>query len=123
MWNTFLLNPLFGEEINGGRLGFGENSWLAIAATTGLLGLIPMLNFGLASLSILRNLSSARFNLEERQQAAVVNAGLSSLLVGSIFEAYLLGTLCAPILFTMLYATIGNALLTFARQRAIVGRI
>nr|MBD2364684.1 O-antigen ligase family protein [Anabaena minutissima FACHB-250] len=37
MWNNFIKNPIFGVPLKGDRLGFGENTWLAAGATTGLI--------------------------------------------------------------------------------------
>jgi len=46
MWRQFLSNPILGSQLVTDRLGFGENSWLAMGAATGLVGLIRLAYLG-----------------------------------------------------------------------------
>jgi hypothetical protein len=117
MWNLFLENPVFGADIIGTRLGFGESSWLAIAADTGVIGLGPLLLFGFSSLNMMYRLRVGSWDHATQLRASVVIAGMASLLAGSIFEAYLLATLSAPIFLVMLYSILGYALLNAERIR------
>jgi O-Antigen ligase len=112
MWNAFINNPFFGVPLRGDRLGYGENSWLAAGANLGLLGFIPLVIFGLDCIKIIFSLNE----LEKRQpaysiQCSTVIAGLISLLVGSFFEAFLLGNLTAFLMAILMYLSLGNYLI------------
>jgi hypothetical protein len=110
MYNRFLEYPVFGvSEIDGGRLGFGESSWLAMAANAGLIGLVPLLLFGLGAIALIWRLLWVRS--DNRTRAGVAAAGLASLLAGSIFEAYLLGSLSAPFMITCVYVALAARIL------------
>lgn len=96
MWNGFMDYPIFGvpQDPSYGRLGFGENAWLAMACSCGVLGLLPLLMLGaciLHSISRLKLDSLAYKDIPNGRDAIV--AGLSALLVGSIFEATFLGVI------------------------------
>ncbi|NEO94739.1 MAG: O-antigen ligase family protein [Moorea sp. SIO3G5] len=112
MWRGFSNNPFFGAPLRGDRLGYGENSWLAAGATLGLMGFIPMVMFGIECLKMIVKL----MGLSKRQPAyflhcSTVIAGLASLLVGSFFEAFLLGNLSFSLLVTLIYLCLGQYLL------------
>jgi hypothetical protein len=119
----FFENPLFGAEMSGDRLGYGENSWLAMAAGVGLVGLAPMLVFGVGVASMMINLWNSRLPEADRRAADMVVAGLAVLLAGSIMEAYLLGNLNAPIMYLYVYAMAGDILLRRAKQYRAHGRV
>jgi hypothetical protein len=109
-WSTFMEYPIFGEPLTGARPEFAENSWLAMAANTGLIGLLPLLFFGFAIINLLWRLEKTHLNTGRLQKDATV-AGLLTLLVGSFAEAYLLGNLTAAIILTQFYIVIGTHLL------------
>lgn len=114
MWNSFVENPFFGYPLSekGGRLAFGESSWLGIASATGLPGLIPLVMMGWECLKMMLQLHK----LSDRKpkyflHASTIIAGLSSLLIGSFGEAIFLGTLTFPVITLLLYVSLGKFLL------------
>ncbi|WP_309741525.1 hypothetical protein [Chamaesiphon sp. OTE_20_metabat_361] len=118
MWNSFTNNILFGEPLRGDRMGYGENSWLSAAANLGLTGLIPMILMGWESIKLIWQLNQ----LGNRQryyffQTSVVIAGLGSMLVGSVFEAFLLGNITFSLLAFLIYLVMGGYLIEVDRVR------
>lgn len=112
MWRIFLQNPILGTPLIGDRLGYGENSWLAAAANTGIGGLIPLSLFGIACIRLMQRLiilgqKQPRYFLH----SSVVVSGIASLLVGSFFEAYLLSNLTFALIALLLYLSLGQYLL------------
>jgi hypothetical protein len=112
MWQGFYENPIFGYELTGDRLSFGESSWLAMASSAGIVGLIPLVGFGASLVALcvsllLRPYASQRDRV--RRDATV--GCIASLLLGSFFEAYLLGTLTAPVYLTVLSGIMGQRML------------
>ena len=78
----------------------------------GLLGFIPLVIFGLACVRITLSLNK----LEKRKpiyslQCDTVIAGLISLFVGSLFEAFLLGNLTVFLMAILMYLSLGNYLI------------
>lgn len=124
LWQTFSENLLFGAPLEaGGRLGFGENSWLSAGATLGLVGFIPMMMMGWESLRLMWQLNL----LSKRQpyyffQCSTVMAGLGSLLIGSFFEAYLLGNITFSLIAFLTYLVMGAYLLEVDRARTYYAR-
>jgi O-antigen ligase len=117
MWHSFSENPLFGAPLEGDRLGYGENSWLATGATVGLLGFIPLVMFGIECLKTIYRLDKiANRKPNLYYHCSVVIAGLSSLLIGSVAEAYLLGNITFSMLALLLYLVLGNYLLDVDRR-------
>jgi hypothetical protein len=112
MWQDFMNYPLFGAPISGERLGFGESSWLAMAATGGLVGLIPLLAFGVSLLAICVSLVVRPFpdKIDQARRDTVL-ACIVCLLLGSVAEAYLLAILGAPVMLIMLGCATGLGLL------------
>jgi len=116
MWNGFMSNPLFGSPLEGGRLVFGENSWLAAGDTTGLIGFIPIVMMGLGCLSMMFELH--KFSSTKPTyflHSSTVIAGLAGLLVGSFSEAILLGNLSFPVFSLLMYLSLGKYLLDLDR--------
>lgn len=112
LWNIFLENPLFGAPLQGDRIGFGENSWLAVAATTGVIGLIPLLLFGAECVKMIaKMLTLSRRHPHYYFHCSVVISGISGLLVGSMAEAFLVGILSTPITALLTFLLMGNYLL------------
>ncbi|WP_375471069.1 O-antigen ligase family protein [uncultured Nostoc sp.] len=112
MWNGFINNPLFGRPLDGDRLGFGESSWLATADTTGLLGLIPLIMMGLGCLQMMLQLHKLGVKKPEQfLHTSTIIAGLSSILIGSLGEPFLLGNLSFPVMSLMIYLSLGKYLL------------
>jgi hypothetical protein len=87
-WRADSGEPAFPRR---GCLAIGESSYLSIAARFGLVCLIP---FGLSMFYIAR--ASLRLERSRREFADVllpdlVNAGIVQILLGAVFEGYLLG--------------------------------
>lgn len=119
MLNTFMENILFGSPLaQGSRLGYGENSWLSVGAALGLVGFIPMMMMGWESLKMIWQLNQlANRNSYYFFQSSAVIAGLGSLLVGSCFEAFLLGNITFSLLAFLTYLMMGGYLLEVDRFR------
>ncbi|MEH2048733.1 O-antigen ligase family protein [Nostoc sp.] len=112
MWNSFINNPLFGAPLYGNRLVFGENSWLAAGANTGLIGLIPLVVMGIGCLKMILKLHKlSKRNSSYFLHSSTVIAGLSCLFSGSFSEALLLGNLSFPVMALLLYLSLGKYLL------------
>jgi O-antigen ligase len=112
MWRTFSAHPFFGAPLQGDRLGYGENSWLAVAATLGMIGLIPLFFFGVSCIRLMIKLDQiATHSPMYSLHSNTIIAGLAALLVGSIFEAFLLGTITFPLLALLLYLSLGQYLI------------
>jgi hypothetical protein len=116
LWRAFNDHLIFGAPFEGDRLGFGESSWLAAGATLGLLGLIPLLLFGWSCLRMMYQLNQLSHRQPSyRLHSNLVIAGLLALLIGSIFEAFLLGNLTFPLLALLTYLALGQYLLEVAQ--------
>lgn len=113
LWRSFTANPVFGAPLRGDRLlGYGESSWLGTAAALGLVGLIPLALVGFSTARMIGRLFilSRRRDVYSYQNSTVV-AGLVAILIGSIFEASLLGNLSFSVLALFLYLVLGQFLL------------
>ena len=111
MLETFLANPLFGAPPEGERLVYGENSWLATAAALGLVGFVPLFLFGYECVKMMLRLTAAsRTQQTFALQIDTVVAGLAALLIGSLLEAFLLGSLTFPIFALLLHVSLGTYL-------------
>jgi O-antigen ligase len=111
-WNQFTNYPVFGAPLRGDRLGFGENSWLAVGAAAGIIGLIPLSLFAYqCGKFMMRLYRMGKRHPEYSVHCNAVTAGLASLLFGSIAEAYLLGLITFPLLAISLYLILGQYLL------------
>lgn len=116
VWNaqikSFTHYPIFGKPLRGRKVGYGENSWLAVGAAFGIIGVIPMLFFGLLVIRKIIILDRIRnFHPKLKRHCSAVAGGLSGLLIGAIGEAYLLGTLTFPLMCLILYLVAGEILL------------
>ena len=113
MWRTFNEHPLLGAPLRGDRLGFGESSWLAIGAATGLIGFIPLLVGGCALLVIAWRLLAGRApDRRARLQGDFAGGAIISLMIGSFFEAYLLAIVSSATFLLILVGLIGSRRLT-----------
>ncbi|WP_414576682.1 O-antigen ligase family protein [Anabaena sp. CCY 9402-a] len=122
MWTNFLNYPFFGSPLIGERLGFGESSWLAIAATTGLLGLIPLTMMGLECLKMMLKLHHLGTTKPVYfLHTSTVISGLTALLVGSFGEPFLLANLTFPVIALMFYLSLGKYLLDLNYQEKVYG--
>lgn len=112
-WETFMNYPIFGRPLIGDRLmGYGENSWLGAGAALGLLGFVPLVLFGFESIKMMLQLDRLAIKRPNYYfHCSVVIAGLGSLLLGSVAEAYLLGNITASLLALLLYQCLGTYLL------------
>lgn len=116
-WGRFLEYPLFGAPFRGERLLFGESSWLGVLGSLGLVGAVPMLMFAWTSLQMIFKLDRlSTISPDYYLKCSVVMAGLLSLLVGGISEAYLLGNLTFSILAVFLYLVLGNYLIEVTQR-------
>lgn len=113
LWRNFSTYPVFGIPLQGDRFsGYGENSWLAVASVLGMAGLIPLFVFGVSCSQMIFKLNRiAARSPAYAMSSNVVIAGLSALLVGSIFEAFLLGTITFPLITLLLYLALGQYLI------------
>ena len=124
LWRSFTDNIIFGAPLQSDRMGYGENSWLSAGANLGLIGFIPMMLMGWESLKLIWQLNL----LSQRKpayffQASMVIAGLGSLLVGSCFEAFLLGNITFSLLAFLTYLLMAAYLLEIDRARTHYSRL
>ena len=111
-WNNFLAYPLFGMPLTGERLLFRESSWLGVAGSLGLMGLVPMAFFGLSTIQMIYRLHRMMSVYPSTiLLCSTVTSGLVALLIGGITEAYLLGNLSFAVLALFLYLAMGSFLL------------
>jgi hypothetical protein len=113
----FLDNPMWGSMTE--QFGAAESSYLSVAGSLGLYGVIPLATFMAITARQLYKLERARKYLgDEIMLANLVTAGIISLAVGAIFEGYLLGLLAFPVFVLYIYL----ALLRFLLDAAQVAR-
>ncbi|NEO67762.1 MAG: O-antigen ligase family protein [Moorea sp. SIO4G2] len=117
MWRAFSNNPLFGAPLQGDRLGYGENSWLAAGAALGLMGFIPLVLFTLECLKMMLDLNGlSKRHPKYFLHCSTVIAALASLLIGSVFEAFLLGNLSSFVLTLLIYLSLGQYLMEVEKR-------
>ncbi|MEM9213302.1 MAG: O-antigen ligase family protein [Cyanobacteria bacterium P01_F01_bin.150] len=104
--------PIFGVPLRGDRFIPGENSWLAVAASLGSVGLIPLILFSLSCFQMIYQLTKMGKKYPTYVfHCNTIVAGLLSLIVGSIFEGFLLGTLTFPLIALFIYLSLGQYLI------------
>jgi hypothetical protein len=119
MWNVFMDHILFGSPLEGDRMGYGENSWLAVGSNLGLSGFIPMIMMGWESLKLIWQLNQlSRRDSYYFLQATVVISGLGSMLVGSFFENLFVGTISFTQIMFLTYLIMSSYLLEVDRVRS-----
>lgn len=124
MWRSFLTNPIFGADLIGDRLGYGENSWLAIASATGMLGLLPLVLFGALAVKLsLGLLSSNSGDKKTKLQRDALGATIICLLLGSVFEAYLLSGLSSPSLIVSVAVIAGSKMREREKRRSFTRKV
>lgn len=112
LWRAFINNPFFGAPLEGDRLGYGESSWLAAGATLGIVGLLPLMLFGLDCLRMIGKLiQTAKKQPRYALHCNTVIAGVTALLTGSFSEAFLLGNLTFSLMALLMYLSMGSCLL------------
>ena len=118
LWRNFQAYPIFGVPLRGDRLlGYGESSWLGAASSLGVVGLLPLSLFGLSCLLMMGRLFQfCRMHPDYFLAGSTVIAGLAALLVGSVFEAILLGNLTFYTMALLLYLVMGQHLLATQKQ-------
>jgi O-Antigen ligase len=123
LWNAFSQNILFGAPLEGDRMGYGENSWLSAGANLGLIGFIPMMLMGWESVKMIWQLNQLgnRDSYYFFQSSAVI-AGLGSMLIGSCFEAFLLGNITFSLIAFLTYLVMGAYLIEVDRVRTRYAR-
>lgn len=109
--NQFKRAPLFGVDPRGGRVGFSENSYLAVAASLGIVGLLPLLFVIIGVFKLIITLWKKSKNKKDKHFYYLVISGLLSLMAGALVEAYLLGSLTWPIILLFCYVHWGYYLL------------
>ena len=118
MFRTFLESPLVGKDAS--ETAGSENSFLLIAARTGLLGLIPFLTGAVLVLIGLLRLQRMRRYLGEHQLLAdLVTAGTLSVFLGAMFEGYLFATYSFPTFVLYMYIALLVYLLDYGRRRHV----
>ncbi len=118
----FLNYPVFGAPLRGDRLAFGENSYGAIAASLGAMGLIPLFIMIRGLLVLSRKLwRISKQSKEDKHYHLMVVAGIIAMLVGAFLEAYLVGNLTWPLIMLLTYVAWGYYLLERAKKRVVVG--
>jgi hypothetical protein len=116
-WRNFLEYPIFGTPFEGDRLIVAESSWLGVLGTLGLVGAVPMFMFAWTSLKMIFKLDRlSTISPDYYLKCSAVMAGLLSLLVGGISEAYLLGNITFSILAVFLYLILGNYLIEVVKR-------
>ncbi len=104
--------PVFGAPVRGERMGYTENSYGAVAASLGVIGLIPFFFMlrGLITL-LFRSWRISQRIKEKKHHYLLVVSGIFSLMVGAFLEAYLLGNLTWPLILLLTYVSWGYYLL------------
>jgi hypothetical protein len=117
--DQFYENPLFGQLLTGDRIGFGENSWLSVAANTGLIGLLPLLLFTYQCLKLVGKLFRiGRQNPTHLFQCSTLISGIMTVLVGSLFESILVGVLTAPLSALLVFLLLGDYIIDESHRLA-----
>ena len=116
-WQIFLDYPIFGAPFQGDRLRFGESSWLGALGSLGIIGGLPMFMFAWSTVDMIIKLDRiSKIRPDYYLKCSVVMAGLLSLLVGGISEAYLLGNLTFSVMAVFLYLILGNYIIEVVQQ-------
>lgn len=116
-WRYFNRYFLFGGPLKGDRMRYGESSWFSVAANFGIVGLIPMIFFGIALTGkIVRLLLIKTHKKEIRLYSDFTAGALLTLLVGSVGEAYLLGTITYPMLVFLIYLLIAVQIFNWVKK-------
>ena len=103
--DDFVGSPFIGHISD--RPAIQENSYLSAAARLGMLGIVPLVGFMGLTCSALVKLQRSRSLLgEDVMLADLVTAGLVSIMVGSIFEGFLLGTVEFWVPFLYIYLSL-----------------
>lgn len=96
----FLSQPIVGVMTKA-ETGYGESSYLSVAANVGLMGFIPFI-IALAMIAYsLNRLRKFRYSLGDPLLADMVTASLVACAFGAIFEDYLLGILSFTLMMGM----------------------
>jgi hypothetical protein len=102
MFGTFIDSPFIGKEASE-SVG-SENSFLLVAARTGLVGLIPFTcAIGLIIYGLVRLQRVRRYLGDQQLLADLVTAGILSILLGAMFEGYLFATYSFPLFALFIY--------------------
>lgn len=125
-------HPLFGQPLGfGERAGFGENSYLAAGSTLGVSGLLLALGVGFLIGQTILSLIRLERRVGWRPDLALPIAVLSSCLLGSFFEAFLLGIFTFPLAAFLYTEFVSEEMLQFGtkvmpqfarRRRLTIGR-
>jgi len=112
MIRLFLQHPFMGSIGEG--FGYQENTYLAVAAQFGLLGIIPMVAAIVAIANTLRKLQHIRPHLGQYAGMADVVTGMTvSLGVGSAFDSYPLAAIGFHVFLLYIVLTIGDFLIDY----------
>ena len=104
-------HPLLGNPLNpGGRVEFGENSYFAAGAGVGFFGFLLAIAIAGWAINRIWALAQIERTMGWRPELALPVAIISSCLVGSFFEAVLLGIFTFPLI-CMLYTIFASDVL------------
>jgi hypothetical protein len=108
--SEFLSSPIFGRMRSDVQAV--ENSYVAIAARSGIVGIIFFLIIGYQVFSGLVQLQRVRKHLGDRtMDADLCTAGIVALLIGAMLEGYLLSTLNVQLTSLLIYLSMMCTLL------------
>jgi len=115
---SLIANPLWGVPLGAsGRVGFGENSYLAAGVGLGIAGLLLVLAFTAWVVQRIWTLVQIESKTGWNPELALPIAILSSCLVAAFFEAVLLGVFTFPLI-TMLYTATASEVVVKRFEKA-----
>lgn len=124
MLYDFVEHPLLGKPLDQGeRLGFGENSFLTAGAGLGLVGFATVLIFALFLINSMRRLLVLERSLGWAPELSLCFSVIGSTLVGSFFEAVLLGIFTMPLIAALHVALWASTVVERVRSNEIRTRI
>ena len=117
MVHTFFSNPVIGE-VSGSAVNQGENSYLTVAASSGLVGVVPMMiAIVLTWRQMFQLWQSKQYLGEYAVLADVVIAGLCALGAMMMFEVMIISPLSSGFFGLVIYLTLGAFVLEVAEVR------
>jgi len=108
-WERFMSSPMLGIGISRGVIDFGENSHLAVAASFGVMGLIPLGIFlvGCGWLMV-KLMYACRLKSQYQNGYNACLAAMFGILMSSVFEATLLGVFSTQVYTLLIYIAVGT---------------
>src|SRR5690606_31962234 len=107
LWDRAMRSPFLGEvatlpTATGVRVSVGESSYLSMAATLGIVGLLMYMAFVFATIASIRRVIRLRSSTRRLALTDLFAGGVIAILVGGLTEGYLLAVM-SPVV-TLLYA-------------------